>query len=243
MAKLYFKPMPVLSVVLVISLTILISLGIWQYQRLQWKTDLLAEIDASVSAPPFTALSEVSRAIENEAPVDFRRIEFEAETIESSSIFHLYKSQSGGIFWTIFQPLRSDGVTIFSSVEALSNEQKDQVASQVVQSAPITVTGYVRKSYPMGRIESWVKSKANPETNRYFYFNQTQDWYGGLTEPVLKGYYIDLVRAPSAADLPVLRPDIANNHFDYMLTWWSFALIFIVIYLILHRRAGRLSFK
>jgi cytochrome oxidase assembly protein ShyY1 len=181
--------------------------------------------------------------MQTDAPVDFRRIDFQAETIANSSIYHVYKSQSGGIFWTIFQPLRSDGRTIFASIEALSDEQKDQASFQVAQSEPITVIGYVRKSYPMGRVESWVKSKASPEANRYFYFNQTEDWYEALPEPYIEGYYIDVMPALSANELPVLRPDIANNHFDYMLTWWSFALIFIVIYLILHRRAGRLAFR
>lgn len=243
MAKLHFKPMPALTIVLVISLAILISLGAWQYQRLQWKTALLAEIEASVTAPPFKTLAEVSRAIDEEAPVDFRRVEFEAKTIANSSAYHLYKSQAGGIFWNVIQPLRVDGRTIFASMTELTNDQKDAAPSQVQARETISVTGYVRKSYPMGRVESWVKSKASPETNRYFYFNQTQDWYENMPGPYIEDYYIDVVPAASAEVLPVLRPDIANNHFDYMLTWWSFALIFIVIYLILHRRAGRLAFR
>ena len=176
MAKLHFKPMPVLSIVLVIGLAILISLGVWQYQRLQWKTDLLAEIEASVTAPPFTSLSDVSRAIESDSPVDFRRVEFEAKTIAKSPFYHLYKSQAGGIFWDVIQPLRADGRTIFARSLELTNDQKNEAPSQVASSEPIDVTGYVRKSYPMGRVESWVKSKASPDTNRYFYFNQTQDW-------------------------------------------------------------------
>ena len=41
-----FRPMPWLTVITAVMLTVLISLGVWQYQRLAWKTDLLAEVEA-----------------------------------------------------------------------------------------------------------------------------------------------------------------------------------------------------
>ena len=45
-----FRPMPWLTAIVAIMLAILISLGVWQYKRLQWKTTLLAEVEASVTA-------------------------------------------------------------------------------------------------------------------------------------------------------------------------------------------------
>ncbi len=243
MRKIHFKPMPVLTAVLAISVAILIALGVWQYQRLQWKTALLAEVEASVTAPPLTSLSDLQSAIETADPVDFRRISFSATPIEGASIFHLYKSQQGGIFWSVVMPLKSQGHVIFAKTDLLDNQSKDKAPHRVAAMGSETYTGYVRKVYDMGRVESWVKSQANPSTNRYFHFNQTGDWYADLPASSLKGFYIDIAPAKSAEDLPILRPEIANNHFDYMLTWWSFALIFIVIYLILHRRAGRLRFS
>lgn len=243
MRKFHFKPMPVLTVVLAISVTILIALGVWQYQRLQWKTALLAEVDASVTAPPLTSLSDLQAAIQNNDPVDFRRIGFTASPIEGAPVFHLYKSQQGGIYWSVVTPVQSQDYAIFAKTELLDNQSKDAVPHYVESFQTEAFTGYVRKVYDMGRVEAWVKSQANPETNRYFHFNQTGDWYDAVPASMLKGFYIDITPADSAGDLPVRRPEIANNHFDYMLTWWSFALIFIVIYLILHRRAGRLRFS
>lgn len=243
MARLSFKPMPGLTVVLAISVAILISLGVWQYNRLAWKTALLAEIEASVTAPPFKSLSELASAIHDEDPVDFRRIEFDAIPIKGANSYHLYSSQSGGIYWDVVEPLQSQSYTVLAKTRELDDAAKAVAPNTVTESVQSRYVGYARKTYPMGRIESWVKSKANPTTNRYFYFNQTDDWYEGIRLPRIEGYYIDVVKAEDAATLPVMRPDIANNHFDYMLTWWSFALIFIIIYLILHKRAGRLSFK
>jgi cytochrome oxidase assembly protein ShyY1 len=54
-------------------------------------------------------------------------------------------------------------------------------------------------------------------------------------------YFIDqVIGVKNAADLPVRIPELANNHLDYMLTWYSFVIILLVIYLILHKRMGRL---
>ena len=72
--KLKFRPMPWLTAITAVMLAILISLGVWQYKRLQWKTNLLAEVEASVTAPPLTSLDDLERAIAAGEPVDFRRI-------------------------------------------------------------------------------------------------------------------------------------------------------------------------
>ncbi|RKQ69266.1 cytochrome oxidase assembly protein ShyY1 [Litorimonas taeanensis] len=247
MRKIKFQPMPGLTIVLVICVTILISLGVWQYQRLQWKTALLAEVEASVSAPPLKGLDALSEAIRQEAPIDFRRIAFTGKPQNGGSIYHLYSSQTGGIYWDIIEPIKSEGRYILAKTSEVNAQQKTTAPNTVIApdslSAPQSYIGYIRKTYPMGRVESWVKPKANIESNRYFYFDQNKNWYETLPTPNFEGYYIDVVeKAQSAETLPVKRPEIANNHFDYMLTWWSFALIFVVIYLILHRRAGRLQF-
>ncbi len=242
MIKLHFRPMPALTIILALSVALLVSLGVWQYQRLQWKTALLEDVEASVTAPPLTSLSDLTDSLAAGEPVDFRRIAFTAAPIPDAQVYHLYKSQQGGIFWRVVQPISDGRLTVLAKTETLEAESKDKWEHVPREPESAQYTGYVRKTYDMARVEGWVKSKANPEANRYFHFNQTGDWYDGLPAEIIEGYYIDTQPAKSADSLPVRRPEIANNHFDYMLTWWSFALIFIIIYLLLHKRAGRLAF-
>ena len=47
-----FKPTVKASVTAVILVGFMVGLAVWQLQRLQWKTDLLAEMDAHMAAPP-----------------------------------------------------------------------------------------------------------------------------------------------------------------------------------------------
>ncbi|MEM7730550.1 MAG: SURF1 family cytochrome oxidase biogenesis protein [Pseudomonadota bacterium] len=51
--------MPGLTLAVLICLPILIGLGVWQYQRWQWKTGVLAEVEAAVTAPPLDGIYRV----------------------------------------------------------------------------------------------------------------------------------------------------------------------------------------
>ncbi len=243
--KLQFKPMPWLTGIVAIMLVILITLGVWQFQRLQWKTNLLAEVEASVTAPPLTSLDDLERAIAADEPVDFRRIAFQSSPTAGQPIYAVYRTQQGGIYWDIFQQYG----LVFGKYETVLNDSKpDGSAVSPATLVADVLVGYVREDHPMGRVEGWLKSKPNRKTNRWFKFNQTGDW--GDAETRLS-HYIDIERtlpfdtadrgASVAAALPVRRPSIRNNHRDYMLTWFSFAILLIIFYLMIHRRAGRLS--
>jgi len=70
------------------------------------------------------------------------------------------------------------------------------------------------------------------------------DWERAVKEAVIPtAFYIKLVdNVEDARELAVKKPDLPNNHLSYMLTWYSFALILLVIYFLLHRKQGRLQF-
>ena len=66
--------MPWLTAIVLLFLFVLVKLGSWQYERLKWKTNLLAEVESAAVSEPFYSLVEVQKAISSGAPVDFRRI-------------------------------------------------------------------------------------------------------------------------------------------------------------------------
>ena len=247
--KLQFRPMPWLTTIVAIMLMILISLGVWQYQRLQWKTALLEEIEASVTAPPLSSLDDLERAIAAGEPVDFRRISFVPEPVQGAPVYNVFKTQTGGIFWDVFnaiEDLRSDKL-IFVKHKTIEDAQKTDEADfhpvGSLQDNFRTSYGYVRTDHPMGRVESWVKSQPNRETNRWFKFNQDGSWGRGLdSNDLILSHYLEIdFETKSAELLPIRRPSIRNNHRDYMLTWFSFAGLLLIFYALIHRRAGRLT--
>jgi len=240
-----FKPMLGLTVVTLICLTILISLGTWQYHRLQWKTALLAEVEEAVNAPPRTNLIGLDKAVAFSEPLDFRRVEF-IGVVSSAQPYLVYKPRSDGIYWQAYSVIETEGWPVFGAFGVVEDREKENYTIDFLPQGSTKLAGYIRKDHPMGFIESLVKSKASPKANRYFKFNQTGDWGQDLSAAgqFNQNYYIEIVDGISNANLlPIRRPKIRNNHFDYMLTWYSFALILLIIYVMLHVRQGRLRFK
>ena len=248
-----FRPMPWLTTIAALMLAILISLGVWQYKRLHWKTNLLAEVEASVTAPPLTSLEDLERAIAAGEPVDFRRIAFRPTPIRGAPVYHVYKSQAGGIYWDIYGPVEGinasvsgQPVSIFARWRTIETAEKanelDVISTSLLYDHIVPYYGYVRTDHPMGRVETWLKSKPNRETNRWFKFNQDGSWGKGMPNSTRLSHYIDVEPGATAADnLPVRRPSIRNNHRDYMLTWFSFAVLLLIFYAMIHRRAGRFT--
>lgn len=236
--KLYFRPFLNLTIATSIALVILISLGTWQFQRLQWKTALLAEINQVAEAPPFTSLSQVQAALDAAEPIDFRRIGITG-TAKQENPFFVFSSQNQSISWRVFLPILSDGRTVFAALETISDTEK-QAYQRSSDAVSEVLNGYVRLSRPRSRGET----KSTPDKNRWFKFNplpNTHNWADGLRSSPDMRFYIDTVPGTSnVSDLPARHPEIRNNHFDYMLTWYGLAFVLLVIYLIMHRRAGRL---
>jgi len=243
--KLQFRPMPWLTAIVAVMFAILISLGVWQYQRLHWKTALLEEVEASVTALPLVSLDDLERAIAAGEPVDFRRIAFTASPAAGEPVYAVYRTQQGGIYWDLYQSYGP----IFGRYDTVLDADKPN--GEAVSPAHIVsdvLIGYVRKNHPMGRVEAWSKSKPSPERNRWFKFNQTGDWG---TSDMRTSHFIEIANTlpfntqdggvSAASALPVRRPSIRNNHRDYMLTWFSFAALLLLFYALIHRRAGRLQ--
>jgi len=226
-----FRPMLGLTIVVLICLPILLGLGIWQYQRWHWKTGVLTEIDAAVTAPPLQGLSALT-ALPNDTPIDFRRIQINAEAVGPT--WHVYRPE-GAIQWQPFRVVEGGGRSMLVGFPAFDNGLKADILPPVLDGPR---AGYVRRIRPASGFAKWVGADNNPDANRWFAINPDGSWLSGAD------IYIDLDAAETEAlALPIRRPDVPNNHVSYMLTWWSFAFILLIIYAMLHQRAGRLSWS
>lgn len=244
LGALTFRPMPWLTFFTLICVAILVSLGTWQYKRLHWKTALLEQIDAAAHSAPLTSLAELSGIIKTGAPVNFRRIElngsFVAPTTNSGQPFHLMRSDGKRYYWRLYQPYKDGTQTAYVATHDFDEAGKDTPPQATIGQVP--VIGYVRVVQPANKFTP----KSTPDKNRWFAFNampETHNWADAISgERIRTIYFIDqAMGAKSAENLPVKIPEIANSHLDYMLTWYSFVLILLVIYFILHKKAGRLG--
>ena len=243
--KLYFKPMPWLSLFMVVAFAYLIHLGNWQRERLVWKTALLQQIEEAANANPLISLSEASGFMKTGEPVNFRRIEIIGEylpnDINGGQPFHLLRPNKK-LDWRLYQPFRQGSQIVFVAGKTFPKALKNNPPK--AQTGKQKIVGYVR----LPEQANMFTPKSNPDGNRWFAFNgapNIMNWANAVKgERVRTDYYIDRIEgAARASDLPPRIPDVANNHLDYMLTWYSFAFILFIIYLLIHKKAGRLGFK
>ncbi len=217
-------------------LSILIGLGTWQYQRLGWKTVLLAEIDTAANSAPLTSISQIRTALSDTSPLDFRRFEIEARLLPFDAPLRVYIPRESDFGWRLFAPIESEGNKVFAALNIIGDGE-DAVVLPINEK----IAGYVRVARDEKR-----RTRSTPAQNRWFGFNpmpETHDW-GAKVSDVDVRYYLDVVGgAEQGAELPVKTPEIRNNHFEYMLTWFSLALILLVYYMLIHRREGRVGWS
>lgn len=244
-----FRPFPGLTVFTAIALAILLTLGTWQYTRIGEKAQQIARIDAAAQSEPVKDFSALTSAMAAGDPIDFCRVNLSGKYTKTygrtSREYHVYKSNEGKINWRVFREVKfNSGQSAFVAGELVTDGAKD--VTRLVKSGPVYISGYARTRQNPSRFAA----TSTPDANRWFSFNALKDtapWEGNASGlPVQTDIYIDadtVSDAPITADLPVKKPEIPNNHVDYMLTWYSFALILLIIYGILHVRAGRFSFR
>jgi len=247
--RLHFRPFPGLTLFTVVSLIILIALGTWQYQRLQWKTALLAEVEQAVTAPPLRSLADVDLSLENGDPIDFRRISFAADILQGQTPYLVYSRQKRELMWRQYLAVNGQrsNKAVYAALNLVADTDRNNYKRNT-QAQALEIAGYVR----LWRAPERGTAKSTPELNRWFGFDPLREsapWSRGQNDifsinPIDTRYYIDVAEGdPSANNLPIKRPEIRNNHFDYMLTWYGLAVALFIIYLILHVQRGRLGFK
>ena len=144
--KIKFKPMPGLTVVTLICLGILLTLGTWQYKRLNWKTKVLVEIDQASHAEPVHTLAEINQLLAQGKPIDFRRVSMDANfvvpNLNGEQPFHLMRSNGKAFTWRLYQPALVGENFAYVASREFTEIQKDKPPSALMGES--TLIGYVR---------------------------------------------------------------------------------------------------
>ena len=217
------------------ALAVLVALGSWQMQRLHWKEAIIADREAALARAPLSVASITSAG----EALWFRPVSATGVFLHDSEIYmdgKSYRSNPGG---QVVTPLRlKHGGVVFINRGWVPRELRDPARRAIGQIAgPVTVTGILRRS---GRKSDWLPEN-QPEKD---------EWYSVDVGPMAKRlglvevrpFYIEAGPAANPGGLPLGRKPkilLSNNHLQYALTWYSFAVVLLVIYFIYHyKRPG-----
>lgn len=212
-----------------IAVVILIVLGTWQLQRLEWKQALMIARQTAVAEEPLTLLptGDVST-------IAFRRLRLTG-TYDPQIEFHLSgqslagtrgMSQAG---WHVVTPFHlADGATVMVDRGFVPYDLKDPSRRAPVPSGVQSIEGLIRPPGPRG----WMVPENDLRQNVWFTLDaEAMARAGGFAR--VAPFTLDLVAASAPSnDWPrggQTRLDLPNNHLQYALTWYSLAGVLIVV--------------
>lgn len=232
-----FRPLLWPTLFTVPAILVLIGLGTWQMQRLEWKLGLIANIESRSGLPP---IALPSNATLDPDALEYRPVTVRGRFRHESEMHLIAASRRGNSGYQIVTPLdRVDGGTILVNRGWVPKEKKDSATRADGQVAgEVAVGGLIRKTWAQG----WFVPDNNPARNIWFYGDApAMARHAGVDAPPL---FIEADASPNQGGLPIggqTRLNIPNDHLGYALTWYGFAVVLAAIYLVYHRREGRLG--
>jgi len=227
-----FSPGLVPSLMLVLGLPVLIALGFWQLDRAEQKGELVAAFRSKADAPPIAV--DVRRR--GERPTQYLGVFVAGEYIADRSLLHDNKTHKGRVGYQVLTPLRIEG-----EPAAVLVNRGWIPAGLTRDTLPVFET-------PRGRIE--VRGTVYAPSDRQMVLGPEEAhggaWpriiqridFAGLQEQLevdLLHYTIRLSAEARGGFVRDWQPHYGagpEKHRAYAIQWFSFAVIFLVVYLV-----------
>lgn len=217
----------------------LLALGSWQIQRMGWKHELIARVNARVHAPPVAAPGLGQWPEVNRASHEYLRVSLTGRFLHEQEALVQATTALGAGFW-VLTPLQAvDGSKVWINrgfVPPAARNPSRRGATQPV--GEVAVTGLLRISEPGG---AFLRNN-DPAADRWHSRDvQALTLSRGLAQENVAPYFIDQ-EAARGADSPRAGPSEAgpwpvagltvvrfsDNHLVYALTWYGLALGLLV---------------
>lgn len=210
---------------------LLLALGVWQLQRLEWKEGLLAEIEARTTAQPVD-LKQAIRLADDGKDVNYLRVRVEG-SFQHDKERYLYGIADGKPGWHVITPLKSsDGDVVLVDRGFVPDELKDPAKRQAGElQGTVAVTGLVR----LPETKSMFMPANQPAQNLWFWRDldgMTQSMFPTGTQAVAP-FYLELEKSDVPGGWPEggqTRLALPNNHLQYAITWFCLAIGLLAVY-------------
>jgi surfeit locus 1 family protein len=235
-----FRPLPALSIVCAILFVVLISLGVWQLQRLHWKLELIHLVARNMHAPP---LSLDGRAI----PI--RKLDTEYLHVSVSGRFDNAKEAYifgigplGAPVFHVVVPLTSrSGQTLLVDRGIVPRDMRNPATRPAgVSIGEVKVVGFWRWAELPGTFTP------RPDLhNRIWYSRDVMSIARADNVALAAAGVIEADATPNPGGWPKggqIEVNIRNEHLQYAITWFLMAAALVGVYLAYHASQGRLTF-
>ena len=208
------------SVFVYFIILILLSLGAWQLYRLNWKLDLISEIENSLKNIPI----ELSKADKK----NYLRIKTSGKVDFNKQIYLYNLNENGNPGFEVINPIKIDNENFLINRGWINFDQKEK--SEINLFDETNIIGTLK-----------LQTKANsfkPENDigKNYWFTLNRDDVFSYTGKRFSKYIIYLNGEYKIPKPKVITANISNNHKKYAITWFSMAISILIIYLYFRKK-------
>ena len=211
-----------LLILCLLGVALFSGLGVWQVQRLFWKLDLIARVEARIHADPVAAPDPAAFAAGPPADAEYRRVLLTGHFGNDRETLVQAVTERGGGFWVLTPFATDSGFTILVNRGFVppANRAPDSRRETRID-GPTHVVGLLRLREPGG---GFLRSN-DPAHDRWFSRDVAAIAAArGLTN--VAPYFVDAERSGPPDALPVGGLTVvrfSNSHLIYALTWFTLA--------------------
>jgi len=220
-----------LTALMLAGLAVVVGLGVWQLQRLEWKDGLIARIETRTKGDPITLTQAIAMARKGRDP-SYYRVRVDGRFHHAKERY-LFTASDGRVGWDVITPLETaDGDMVLVDRGFVPDELKDPSSRALGQvENVVAVTGIVRAPETQGLFTP----DNEPAANRWFW----RDLQGMARSAFPSGviqvapFFIEAEKTDVPGGWPEggqTRLEIPNNHLQYAITWFLLAACLLVIY-------------
>ena len=208
------------SVFVYFIILVLVSLGSWQLYRLNWKLNLISEIENSLKNDPV----ELSKSDKK----NYLRIKTSGQIDFDKQIYLYNLNKSGKPGFEVINPILIGNENYLINRGWISFDQKDQ--SEI---------NFVNEDKIIGTLKLQTKAstfKPENDIEKNYWFTLNRDDVFKYTGKNFSNFIIYLNGDYKTPEPKVITANISNNHKKYAITWFSMAISILLIYLYFRRK-------
>jgi surfeit locus 1 family protein len=233
----------VTSVLVLLALALLLALGTWQVQRLQWKEQLLADMAERQHAPPVGA-GEIADMLAEGRDIEYRTMTV-AGVFDHERERHFFATHQGRTGFYVYTPMTlAGGDVLFVNRGFVPYDLKDPATRLQGQiEGQVRLTGYARSR--LNGKPSTIVPDNEPAKNLFFWKDlDVMASSAGIDAASLLPFFMDAdASQANPGGWPqggVTQFALTNNHLQYAVTWYGLAaaLVVVVLGVLWRRRSG-----
>lgn len=237
-----FRPLLWPTVATVIALTILVGLGVWQLERLQWKLNLVATIKHRLIETPLEVPAQSEWATLDLKQLEYHRLKLEGHFLNDRELYYFAQDDEGTAGVDVITPfVLADGSrTILVDRGFVPRDYIDIAARAAGQiEGPTSLIAVARAPQARGIFSAPDDVKGN-----LWFTRDPIAMASGLELSNVAPFYVEADATPNVGGLPIggrTQVNIRNEHFGYALTWFGLAFVLFAVYLAYHWSNGRIG--